>query len=134
MRGLIVLLCFGLAGCTTVESGAGQVQKAAAGLVDRIEAAFASPTELYDGMTEGDVAMAVEAMRTALETKQAEEGVDWANSESGNQGKIIPRRTFVTDLGVFCRDYDEHLKVGARDGVIRNTACRSDDGDWVWTS
>ncbi len=134
MRGFVVLLCCGLAGCTTVESGTGQLQKAVAGLADRIESVFSSPTELYDGMSESDVALAVEAMRTALEFNQAEEGVDWANSESGNRGEIVPRRTFVTDLGVFCRDYDEHLLVGGRDGVVRNTACRSDDGDWVWTS
>ncbi len=134
MRGLVVLLCCGLAGCATAESGASQIQKAASGLVDRIEAAFASPTELYDGMTEDDVALAVAAMRMALETKNAEEGVEWANSTTGNQGTIVPRRTFVTDLGAFCRDYDEHLRVGGRDGVVRNTACRSDDGDWIWTS
>ena len=134
MGRLAILLCCGLAGCATVEGGISQVQQAATGLADRIEAAFASPTELYDDMTESDIALAVAAMRMALETKPATESVDWTNSESGNHGSIVPRRTFVTDVGAFCREYDEHLRVGGRDGVVRNTACRSDEGDWIWTS
>ena len=132
MRHMWLLVCCGLAGCSAIDDGFEQVKRVATGLVERIETGFADPAELYGEMLDGDVELAVAAMRVALETKATAQSVAWTNDTTGNQGKIVPRRTFVTDVGAFCRDYDEHLTVGSRDGVVRNTACRSDEGDWVW--
>ncbi len=134
MRNVLVLLCCGLAGCSTIDNGFKQVKQAATGLVERIDTAFADPAELYGEMSDGDVELAVAAMRVALETRPTAQTVDWNNDTTGNQGSFTPRRTFITDRGVFCRDYDERLLVGGRDGMVQNTACRSDDGAWTWAS
>ena len=132
MRNVLVLLCCGLAGCSAIDDGFEQVKQAATGLAESIETAFADPSELYGEMSDGDVDLAAAAMRVALETKPAAQSVNWTNDTTGNEGSITPRRTFITDLGVFCRDYDERLNVGGRDGVVKNTACRSDEGAWIW--
>ncbi len=116
MRVIQVLLCCGLVGCSAVET-----------------AVFSDSSKLYEGMTDSDVALAAEAMQLALETKPPDEPVGWINDETGHQGSIVPRQTFITDRGVFCRAYDETLAIGDRDGTVRNSACRSDDGKWTWT-
>lgn len=134
MRAIQMLLCFGLVGCSTVGATATQVKQGAGGLAASIEAAFSGSSKLYDSMNDSDVALAAEAMQVALETRSRDEAVDWRNEKTGNQGSIIPRQTFITDRGVFCRAYDETLSIGDREGTIRNTACRSDDGRWTWTS
>ncbi|MHA1566360.1 MAG: RT0821/Lpp0805 family surface protein [Alphaproteobacteria bacterium] len=134
MRNVLVLLCCGLAGCSAIDNGFEQVKQAATGVAERIDAAFADPTEMYGQMSDGDVDLAAAAMRVALETKATAQSVAWTNDMTGNEGSITPRRTFITDLGVFCRDYDERLTIGGRDGVIQNTACRGDEGAWTWAS
>jgi len=115
MRAIYVLFFIGVAGCSTF-------------------ATTEESSRVYGSMSEGDVALAVAAMQVALETKVAMETVDWANAENGNQGSIMPRASFITDRGVFCRAYDERLSIDGRDETVRNTACRSDDGVWAWTS
>ena len=137
MRLLVALACLGLVGCTTVGDGFDRVKQTANGLAARLDGVFGEgedPAALYGGMSDTDVVLAVEAMRVALETKPAAESVSWTNDATGNQGSITPRRTFITDLGVFCREYDEQLSVDGRDGVVQNTACRTDDGAWTWAS
>jgi len=115
MRALYVLFFIGLAGCSAIST-------------------TADSARLYGNMSEGDVALAAAAMQVALENKVLNETVNWANAENGNQGSIRPRTSFITDRGVFCRAYDERLSIGGRDETVRNTACRSDDGVWTWTS
>lgn len=134
MRHVWVFLCCGLAGCSTIDDGFEQVKQAATGLVERMDTVFADPADLYGEMSDDDVKLAVAAMRVALETKPRAQSVKWTNDATGNQGSFTPLRTFITDRGVFCRDYDERLTIGGRDGMVHNTACRSDDGAWIWVS
>ena len=115
MRAIYVFFLIGLAGCSGL-------------------ATTADSAKLYGSMSESDVALAAAAMQVALETKAPNETVDWANAENGNRGSIRPLATFITDRGVFCRAYDERLSIDGRDETVRNTACRSDDGRWIWTS
>lgn len=100
----------------------------------RIGAAFSGSSNLYESMTDSDVVLAASAMQLALETNSRDEPVGWINDETGHQGSIIPRQTFITDRGVYCRAYDETISIGGREGTIKNNACRSDDGKWVWSS
>lgn len=87
---------------------------------------------LYERMTDADVAQAAQTMQDALENARNGETRPWSNAESGNAGGITPTRTFVTDAGVFCRDYRETLTIGGDSAERVNTACRNDDGKWVW--
>ncbi len=132
MRRCLVLMCFALAGCGTVQSGVDSVARGFGSLGDRMEAVFVGPARLYEDMTDSDVALAVAAMQNALETRPGGETVAWINDETGNQGAVTPQRTFITDRGVFCRDYNESIEVGGKSGVVENTACRTEAGRWAW--
>ena len=130
----IVVLALALVGCAGVQSGANDLKDGLGRVASRIDAAVRGPTALYNDLTDEDVQIAVQAMQVAMETKPTGEAVDWTNPTSGNAGAFTPRRTFITDRGIFCRDYEEKLEVGDRSGVVNNTACRSDDGAWTWVS
>lgn len=99
----------------------------------RIDAAFGvTPAARYDLMTDGDVALAAAVMQQALETKSDGDLLAWNNSESGNSGEIMPTMTFMTDLGIYCREYRETVTIGGAAGEAVNTGCRQDNGAWVW--
>jgi surface antigen len=102
----------GLAGCTV-----------GSGLAD---------ADLYDALTDRDVALAVDTLQQALEVRPNGEAVTWRNEASGHAGSIEPVSTWVTTGGYACRAYVERLQVDGREGRFRNTACRDEDGRWVW--
>ncbi len=123
---------FGILAATLVLTGCTSVQSGLTDLSDRMDSLFAGPAGVYEDMHETDVALAVQAMQQALETGRKGEAVRWINEETGNTGSVTPQRTFVTDLGVFCRDYAEALTVDETSAVIENTACRTGEGAWNW--
>ena len=89
------------------------------------------PFDLYQLMSESDVALAVETMQLGLETGSDGAVARWSNPETGNSGAIRPVRTYQTEGGYFCRDFHELLNVDGR--VVTyddNHACRADDGVW----
>lgn len=89
------------------------------------------PYDLYELMSDSDVALAVETMQLGLETGSDGAVARWSNPETGNSGAIKPLRTYQTAGGYFCRDFEELLNV---DDIVRvyedNHACRADDGVW----
>ena len=91
----------------------------------------APPFDLYQLMSDSDVALAVETMQLGLETGSDGAVARWSNPDTGNSGAIKPIRTYQTEGGYFCRDFDELLNV---EGHVRtyhdNHACRADDGVW----
>jgi surface antigen len=89
-------------------------------------------TTLYTQLTQSDIERAGAVLQDTLET--ANNGVtgDWRNPETGHSGAITPVTTLQTDQGVFCRRYDETLRVAGRQETYRQTACRTDEGRWVW--
>lgn len=91
-------------------------------------------TDLYGAMTDQDVQLAVRALQQALEERPNGLPVAWRNDASGNAGTIEPVSTYVTTGGYPCRDYVEELRIDGREASVRNTACRDDDGRWVWVS
>lgn len=88
--------------------------------------------DLYAGLTERDVDLAVETLQSALEGQPNGTPARWENTESGNGGAIEPVNAYVTTGGYACRDYIERLRVEGREGRYRNTACRDESGRWVW--
>jgi hypothetical protein len=97
----------------------------------RTSAAPDIPYDLYELMSDSDVALAVETMQLGLETGSDGAVARWSNPETGNSGAIKPVRTYQTAGGYFCRDFEELLNV---EGIVRiyedNHACRADDGVW----
>ena len=86
----------------------------------------------YDHLTDQDVTLAATTMQNALETGDDDITVVWQNPENGRAGSTTPLRTYVTDTGVFCREYLEVLVIDGEVAKFQNTACRSDAGSWVW--
>ncbi len=99
----------------------------------RIDSAFSiAPSARYDLLTDGDVKLAVAAMQSALETRPDGEALPWHNDRSGNAGEIKPVKTYMTELGVYCREYSEVLTIAGEAGEASNTGCRRADGTWLW--
>jgi surface antigen len=87
---------------------------------------------LYGALSDEDVALAARLVQNSLE--QAPDGAmrRWRNDTTGHSGTITPVRTYVTAAGHFCRDYQEEIAAGGRQGRFLHTACRADDARWVW--
>lgn len=99
----------------------------------RIDSALGiAPSARYDLLTDGDVKLAVAAMQSALETRPDGEALSWRNDRSGNAGEIKPVKTYMTELGVYCREYSEVVTIAGEAGEADNTGCRRDDGTWLW--
>ena len=86
---------------------------------------------LYGQMADSDVQLAVGAMQESLTNNLPGAATGWENPATGNSGSIEAGAVFVTDQGVFCRDYESGwLVVGGVAGITTNTECRGADGTW----
>jgi surface antigen len=83
-------------------------------------------------LTDSDVTLAVATMEAALEHAGQGESRTWRNPETGHTGAVMPRRTYVSGAGSYCRDYQETLNANGRSATYQNTACRDADGMWHW--
>lgn len=77
-----------------------------------------------------DLKLANDAKQKALETRRDGEAIAWRNVKTGNPGSITPVRTFVTEAGVFCREYREVISIGIERAEALNTGCRTDGKSW----
>ena len=68
---------------------------------------------LYGQMADSDVQLAVGAMQESPTNNLPGAATGWENRATGNSGSIEAGAVFVTNQGVFCRDYEERLTVGA---------------------
>ena len=91
-----------------------------------------APAARYDRLGDDDVAFAAQAMQTALETRKDGQTLAWNNPESGNGGSITPMRTYLTDAGVYCREYREVVEIQGDIGEATNTGCRTGERSWAW--
>jgi surface antigen len=66
----------------------------------------------------------------ALEVTPAGTTSEWHNPDSGNAGTITPTRTYQTDTGTYCREFQQTITVGGRTQQAFGTACRQPDGSW----
>jgi surface antigen len=91
-----------------------------------------SNPQLYQALSDDDVKLASRTLQTALERTPDGGTRRWINKETDDSGAITPIRTYVSDSGYFCREYREELAVGAQSGSFHHTACRDEQGRWVW--
>ena len=87
---------------------------------------------LYQGLADSDVNLASRLVQTTLESTPDGTSRRWTNQQTGNSGEITPLRTYVSEDGVFCREYREELAVRDNAGRFYHTACRGDSAHWVW--
>jgi surface antigen len=140
------LLPFALAACVGPvgpKTQIGAVGGAAAGGL--LGAALGGETEgilagvLLGGLLGGAVGNALDdadrayAMRTsyyALEQAPSGTTSSWRNPDSGHSGSFTPTRTYETDYGGYCREFQQTVRVGGRSERAYGTACREPDGSW----
>ena len=56
--------------------------------------------------------------------------VTWRNPDSGNHGTLMPVRTFQTESGQYCREFEETRMIYGERQLESGIACRRDDGVW----
>lgn len=73
---------------------------------------------------------AQQAAQTAINTAPSNQTVVWQNPNTGNYGSTTPLRTYQTQSGQYCREYQQEVTVGGRTQRAYGTACRQSDGSW----
>ena len=68
--------------------------------------------------------------QTALEKNRTGAASAWRNPDSGNEGTVIPTRTYRTGQGQYCREYRQTITVGGKTEQAYGRACRQPDGSW----
>jgi surface antigen len=145
----LILLAFLLAACssTTPQPGTKTVigaagGGAAGGLI--AAAAGASPAAIAgsvilgglvggligDRLDAADRREAQAAASQALETSPTGTSVSWQNPDSGNSGTYTPTRTYQTESGQYCREYEQVIHIQGEEHKAYGTACRQEDGTW----
>jgi surface antigen len=87
---------------------------------------------LYGRLSDRDVVLAAALLQEALETAPDGTARAWANPATGHGGRVTPMRSYLSEGGYFCRDYQEELAVGGRTGRFEHAACRDQAGLWIW--
>ena len=90
-----------------------------------------SAAEIRRNMTVDDQHIAAMAMQIAMERRQDNEASTWTNGISGNHGAVVPRRTYRSRSGDFCRNFEETMTVAGVTATFERTACRGGDGNWT---
>lgn len=85
----------------------------------------------YAFLTEGDRAVAWQVRQTALEKRKSGETENWQSTSTGMRGSVTPTRTWKTEAGIFCREFEERLGTSPdRMELTTASACRGSDGIW----
>ncbi|HEY4343992.1 MAG TPA: RT0821/Lpp0805 family surface protein, partial [Parvibaculum sp.] len=56
--------------------------------------------------------------------------VSWKNPDNGNYGQVTPTRTYNSDAGQYCREYQQTIYIDGKKQNAYGTACRQPDGSW----
>ena len=68
--------------------------------------------------------------QTALEKNKTGSPSTWRNPDTGNRGTVTPTRTYRTEAGRYCREYQQTITVGGKTEKAYGRACRQPDGSW----
>jgi len=83
-----------------------------------------------DRMDAADKREQAQAAQKALETTPSGKSVAWRNPDTGNNGTVTPVRTYQSQNGQYCREYQQNITVGGQAHQAYGTACRQPDGSW----
>lgn len=74
-------------------------------------------------------ALHAEHLLNALESQPSGSTVSWRNPDGAQAGEVTPVRTYKTDTGEYCREFDERRTRAAATTVSHGVACR-EHGSW----
>lgn len=147
----LVLLVFALSACETVGTGiannpkttmGGMLGAAGGGLIAAAAGGGAAGIVggvLLGGLVGGaignhldqrDKQLAMQTAQQSFEHGRTGQSQPWHNPDSGNSGSITPTRTYQTNSGQYCREYQQQITVGGERHQSYGTACRQPDGSW----
>ncbi|HED12969.1 MAG TPA: glycine zipper 2TM domain-containing protein [Gammaproteobacteria bacterium] len=83
----------------------------------------------------GDIGHTLDVMdernaQNALEHNRTGQATTWDNPDAGKEVTVIPTRTFRSDSGGYCREYQTDVVVNGQSQQAYGTACRQPDGSW----
>lgn len=87
-------------------------------------------SEVGKSLDRADKAALANTTQTTLETQPSGSTSTWSNPDSGNYGTVTPTKTYQTNAGQYCREYQQTIVVGGRTEEAYGTACRQPDGSW----
>lgn len=115
----------GLAGAQ-IGSGTGQVAAAAAGT---LLGAFLG-SEIGRSLDRADQLYMSRTTQQALDVTPSGTVSAWRNPDSGHSGTVTPTRTYQTETGQYCREFQQTVTIGGRVEEAQGRACRQPDGTW----
>ena len=83
-----------------------------------------------NALDQRDKELAMQQAQLSLENAKVGQTSQWQNPDSGNSGTFTPTRTYQTDSGQYCREYQQEIMVGGEKHDSYGTACRQPDGSW----
>jgi surface antigen len=83
-----------------------------------------------NALDQRDKELALKQAQLSLESSKTGQTSTWQNPDSGNSGTFTPTRTYQTDTGQYCREYQQEITVGGEKHASYGTACRQPDGTW----
>ena len=107
-------------------SGSGQLAAVAAGT---LVGAFVGHG-IGESLDRADQVYAQRSAHQGLETQPSGTTSGWTNPDSGHSGTFTPIRTYKSDHGGYCREYQQTVTIGGRTESAYGTACRQPDGSW----
>jgi surface antigen len=81
-------------------------------------------------LDERDKRLAAEATQNALETAPTGNSIAWRNPDNEHSGTVTPVKTYQTDSGTYCREYQQTVTIGGKEEKAYGKACRQPDGNW----
>lgn len=58
------------------------------------------------------------------------ETITWSNPATEHSGSITPVREGTTSSGLYCREFQQSVRIGGETERAYGTACRQPDGSW----
>lgn len=65
-----------------------------------------------------------------LEKNRTGQGSSWVNPDTGAEVTVLPRRTYQTRTGEYCREYQTEVTLEGQKQQAYGKACRQPDGQW----
>jgi surface antigen len=80
-------------------------------------------------MDEVDRLKAYQAYERAAEAPIGET-ITWNNPQTQHSGSVTPVREGTTSSGLYCREFQQSVRIGGRTEQAYGTACQQPDGSW----
>ncbi len=87
-------------------------------------------SEVGKSLDRADQQYMQQTTQRTLESAPAGQSSTWQNPDSGHSGTVTPVRTYQTDSGQYCREFQQTVTIGGQTQQAYGTACRQPDGSW----